>query len=238
MECFEELRSESKPNTQESNFAFITSTDNKKDAQSILDCARYSNFDKIIRIVAFILRFVKNCRKQSKIVDTNLTVPELKEVEICVIKDMQRLIITDPNFGQLKGQLNLFVDEHNLIRLKGRFNNSDLHLSTKYPILIPGKHELTTLIIKQCHHAVLHNGLKQTLAQVRTKYWIIRGRQIVKSVISKCTTCKRHQGTPVLRLRLHYQNSEFVSVTHLTKLEIFAVLFTLRYQMKLQGRQK
>ena len=62
--------------------------------------------------------------------------------------------------------------------------------------MIPGKHELTTLIIRQCHHAVLHNGLKETLAQVRTKYWIIRGRQIVKSVISKCTTCKRHQGTP------------------------------------------
>ena len=47
-------------------------------------------------------------------------------------------------------------------------------------ILIPGKHELTALIMRQGHHAVLHNGLKETLAQVRTKYWIIRGRQIVK----------------------------------------------------------
>ena len=82
---------------------------------------------------------------------------------------MQRSIITDPNFGQLKRQLNLFVDEHNPIRSKGRFNNLDLHLSTKYPILIPGKHELTALIIRQCHHAVLHNGLEETLAQVRTK---------------------------------------------------------------------
>ena len=126
-ECFEELRSESKPNAQESSFAFITSTDNKKDAQPILDYTHYSNFDKIIKVVAFILRFVKNCRKQSKIADINLTVPELKEAEICVIKDMQGSIITDTNFGQLKGQFNLFVDEHNLIRSKGRCNNSDLH---------------------------------------------------------------------------------------------------------------
>ena len=102
-ECFEELRSESKPNTQEISFAFITSTDNKKDAQPTLDYTHYSNFDIIIKIIVSILPFVKNCRKQSKIADINLTVPELKEAENCVIKDMQRSIITDPNFGQLKG---------------------------------------------------------------------------------------------------------------------------------------
>ena len=42
----------------------------------------------------------------------------------------------------------------------------------------------------------MHNGVKETLTEVRRKYWIIKGRSLVKSIVHYCVTCKRHEGAP------------------------------------------
>ena len=48
---------------------------------------------------------------------------------------------------------------------------------------------MTNLIIKEAHEKVLHNGLKSTLHEVRSKLRVTRGRQKVKKVIKECSTC-------------------------------------------------
>ena len=73
-------------------------------------------------------------------------------------------------------------------------SNADLSYSTKFPVFIPARHNLTDLIIMEYHAKVCHNGLLETLSQVHTKFWIIKGRQRVKFVIHKCVTCKKHEG--------------------------------------------
>ena len=50
---------------------------------------------------------------------------------------------------------------------------------------------LFNIIIEQFHRTVMHNGLLETLTQVRTRFWISKGRQIVKKVIAKCNVCKK-----------------------------------------------
>ena len=40
----------------------------------------------------------------------------------------------------------------------------------------------------------MHNGRRETLTQVRTRFWISKGRQIVKKVIAKCNVCKNLEG--------------------------------------------
>ncbi|KAJ8346528.1 hypothetical protein SKAU_G00279290 [Synaphobranchus kaupii] len=37
----------------------------------------------------------------------------------------------------------------------------------------------------------MHSGVRDTLVQVRERYWILRARQLVKSVVARCTVCKR-----------------------------------------------
>lgn len=95
---------------------------------------------------------------------------------------------------QLEGQLGLFKDENQVIRCKGRVGNAELPHVTRFPALLPRHHWLTTLIVRYCHERVLHNGLKETLAEVRSKLWITKGRQTVKYVLFKCSVCKRLQG--------------------------------------------
>ena len=46
----------------------------------------------------------------------------------------------------------------------------------------------------QSHENVNHNGVGETLTEIRSQIWIIKGRQAVKDVLSKCVTCKKLQG--------------------------------------------
>ena len=46
------------------------------------------------------------------------------------------------------------------------------------------------------HEKVQHSGTADTLSTVREKYWILRGRQVVKKVIRKCVICNKVEGMP------------------------------------------
>ena len=52
----------------------------------------------------------------------------------------------------------------------------------------------TTLVIRDCHERVLHSGVRATLADMRSRYWVPEGRQCVKKVLRKCVTCKKQEG--------------------------------------------
>nr|XP_047129618.1 uncharacterized protein LOC124809535 [Hydra vulgaris] len=43
---------------------------------------------------------------------------------------------------------------------------------------------------------VKHNGVKETIDALRSQYWIPCCRQLAKSVIRECTTCRRIEGRP------------------------------------------
>ena len=42
----------------------------------------------------------------------------------------------------------------------------------------------------------MHNGVKETLTEIRSAYWLLRGRQFVRKVIHRCLTCRRLEGKP------------------------------------------
>ena len=96
--------------------------------------------------------------------------------------------------NEVQKQLRTFTDNEGVIRCQGRLDEAELVYETKRPILFPTDHYVTPLIIWHCHKIVLHNGTKDTLQELKSKYWIIRGRQLVKRTIQKCTLCKKIQG--------------------------------------------
>ena len=66
--------------------------------------------------------------------------------------------------------------------------------SEKFPILLPRKQHFAKLVIMQSHENVKHNGVRETLTEIRAQFWIIKRRQAVKDVLSKCVTCKKMLG--------------------------------------------
>jgi len=42
----------------------------------------------------------------------------------------------------------------------------------------------------------MHGGVKETLAELRSTFWIVRGRYFVRKLLFGCTVCKKFQGKP------------------------------------------
>ena len=111
-----------------------------------------------------------------------LSIEELFNVERQLIISAQIELKKQPNEG--------------ILRCQGRLLNSDLHFEGKKPIILPKYHHFTPLIVTDSHVNVHHGGVRATLAEVRSKFWVPKGRQYVKRLLNKCTTCKKLTGKP------------------------------------------
>ncbi|GFV53420.1 hypothetical protein TNCV_2205561 [Trichonephila clavipes] len=49
--------------------------------------------------------------------------------------------------------LHPFIDEHGLVRVGGRLQNSQLRFNSKHPIILPSQHSICELLIKEQHIA-------------------------------------------------------------------------------------
>ena len=63
-------------------------------------------------------------------------------------------------------------------------------------MLLPRSHYFAKLVILKCHDQVMHSGVPETLVQLRSRYGIVKGRLMVKSIINKCVLCKKLEGRP------------------------------------------
>jgi len=90
-------------------------------------------------------------------------------------------------------QLNPFLDENGVIRSKSRISASNASYNSKYPIILDSNCKLTHLIIDFFHRNMMHAGTHLLLTAIRKKFWIIRCRMTVKSVVNSCKSCRRYK---------------------------------------------
>ena len=180
--CARELKSDNV-------LCLMTSTDTSH-VSTIIDCQRYSSIHKLHRVTAYILKFVSlltDARQSRQLTWINLWIAEY-----------QATLVQDKDFPAWKKQFNLYQDENDLLwRCQSRLQNSSLSFSIKHPLMLAEKHHYTELIVRDTHLIVCHSGVKETLTQVRSQYWIVGGRSLVRSIIHKCVICHRHEGQPL-----------------------------------------
>ena len=144
-----------------------------------------------MKVTALVLRAVEKFKVKGAGQTKPLSSQDLSDAERLWIKEVQKSVFRETF---LKLQLNLFLDEGGLWRCGGRLGNADLPYSTRYLILLPRDHPVTPLIVSDAHRRVLHNGLRDTLTEVRTRFWIVKGRSLVRRIIHRCITCRRFMG--------------------------------------------
>ena len=83
-----------------------------------------------------------------------------------------------------------------LWRCGGRIQNANVSFSTQHHILLHRSHPLTTLLVKAAHERVVHSGVKVTLTELRSKFWIVKGRSLIRQVLARCNICRRYEGRP------------------------------------------
>ena len=187
-ECIEEMKGSSK----KESVVTLTASDSVLTSE-VLPLNKYSTWNKLRRVTAFVLRFIANCQTKENRVLGEITSDELDSAEILLLKRIQKDIPIQKN-KQLEYQLGVFTDEHGVIRCRGRIARADVPYEFKFPALLPRDHHVTELIIRNCHEQVYHDGVNETLAELRARFWIIKGRQKIKHSLRKCNRCRRIQG--------------------------------------------
>lgn len=165
----------------------------------LMSCGSFGSLHRLLRVTALVLRFVRllcqKVRKSSESAPTDGT-SDIDRARLFWLRDAQSQLQQDSKFSLWKHQFDLFVDESQLWRCGGRMSNSGLPSSAQTPILLDKNHPLTALIVMEAHRRVMHNGVKETLTELRSVYWLVRGRQFVRRVIHRCLKCRKLEGQP------------------------------------------
>ncbi|KAK6020115.1 zinc knuckle [Ostertagia ostertagi] len=150
----------------------------------LLDWKRHSNLPRCQRVVAYVLRFIKQLLNRVNVSlrrKVEKSVPELHSVTMfpyittteremalrLLVRNHQRVHLPPDRRVALK-QLKLKEDDQGILRCHGRLGNSRLSFDAKYPCIIASKTDLARLIVQHAH-LPLHCGTAHTMANVREK---------------------------------------------------------------------
>ena len=147
-------------------------------------------------MTAWVRRFIDNLKRKRRgeqPIVKYLSVKELDDAETVWVTSVQRDF--DGKTKQLNNTLGLYVDEKGVITCKGRLENAELSIRQKHPILIPGHSYLARLLVMDAHRQTAHGGHKDTIVQLRSKFWVTKARTLIRHVLHKCPRpCRRLEG--------------------------------------------
>ncbi|XP_076660431.1 uncharacterized protein LOC143363785 [Halictus rubicundus] len=164
--------------------------------------SRYSSWPKLIRVTAYVQRFIKRLRSQPRGCTTTALLPDevaeakrhwLKQIQADTFPQELRTLAahgTVPKQSPLSS-LNPYLDSDGLIRAKGRLSKAQPEIENE-PIILRS-HPLLSLLIHHTHLTNLHAGPQLTLACLRHEYWILRARATVRAVLHRCVPCTRER---------------------------------------------
>lgn len=190
------------------------------ESNSMYDFECYSSVSRMIRVSAYVERFISNIRYRlnrrnnkwpTQYLDTltgPLSVQELALAERKLMTVAQRQMFPEEYFyfdGKLPtplsknntlSRLDVFLDVNKILRVGGRLRNiQNFNFNKKHPILLCGKHRFTALLFRDEHKRLLHAGPQLLLSNLREKWWPLGGRNLARQTVRQCVTCARMKGT-------------------------------------------
>lgn len=149
---------------------------------------RFSNYNTIVKIIAWILRFKGKASRVSR--HPYITGEEFSRAESVLFRCIQ----TESLIGDkcLK-TLHVYKDDQGILRMKSRVIDTNDSEEYTYPVVLPCKHPLVERMIEHQHVVNRHAGTLTLLTLLREKLWILRGRRTVSSVVRRCLVCWKNQ---------------------------------------------
>lgn len=176
------------------------------ESESFIPVRRWSSFTKAVRVVGWILRFCKRTRCERVVEPMPHICPEeFHQAEIVLLLLVQKEQFLEEIKHLRNGKyipkssplfkLHPFMDDHGLLRVKGRIQMSTLQFDEKHPIIIP-KGYVAVLLARSFHLALKHAGVKQMMSAIRNRFWVIGLRAIARQVKRECLLCQRLDARP------------------------------------------
>lgn len=166
--------------------------------------SRFSSLSKLTRVLSYCRRILSWNKPENK--GRVLTAKELNEALLTCIKICQgHHFSKEINSLKMNGIINKkskltslspFLDSDGVLRVGGRLHHAHIKDDMKHSIIIPHKSHFTYLLISQAHEMTLHGGPQLMLNYLRSKYWIVGAKSLVRQFVRKCVTCLRYSAQP------------------------------------------
>lgn len=208
----------------ESEWPKMPNANEKHDLPELINCSfaldNVSNADYITNliinksklttlqnIIAYLQRFVHNCRNQNNKLTGHLSVQELQGSLNLITHKAQLQMFPDeyailkagkalPNKNRLIS-LTPFLDPHDIMRVGGRLDNSPYSYDIKHPIILCSKHHFTKILFRHFHIKYLHAPPQLLLGNIKQTYWPLGGTNLSKHIVHKCVHCFRFKSETV-----------------------------------------
>ena len=188
---------------------------------------KYSSYEKVLRIVAYMLRLLP--KNESKRTDNGLiTDPtELDNAQQRLFYLVQLESFNTEKKCLLKSlplsksskivEFSPFIGPNGLLRASGRTKQLDVaSFDMKHPILLDSRHPLVRLFLENFHINQCHQGVEYLRALIQQQYAIVKLRPTLRSIVSRCITCRKRKAetlAPMMsdlpRERLAYREPPF-----------------------------
>jgi len=166
---------------------------------------RVSSYTRLIRVTAWILRYVHNSRHQPRR-QGPLKTSELEDAEERWMLKVQQSAFSAEIELLRKGKclprssriitFRPFIDKKGILRVGGRLGLGKLSFAKRHPIILPRDHRMVELLIVHEHLRLLHAGPTLVSVSLAQKFCIVRGRCAIRAKIHECVRCKRVEAKP------------------------------------------
>lgn len=174
------------------------------------DVERFSNFNRLIRATAYALKMFEAItsskeEKPSKAELFNISVENMEEAKQYWYRKVQAEKYGDEimdlmSQGFVKQKSALFTHSpflHNgILRLQGRVQDPLLTFEENNPVILPGKHRFTYLLMHEYHKRNNHCGTGTVINELRQYYDIIGVKVQVRKIFANCSICRKLRAKP------------------------------------------
>lgn len=164
----------------------------------------YKSLDELKAVIAHGKRFL-SFRRSGR--TGQLAGDELDAAEMVAVRWAQQESYADemellqgPNREMPKSSplhsLSIGVDPDGVLRLDGRVQNLLIPFEARNPAILPRRHALSYLLVKDMHEKMRHANAETVLNELRQRYLIIGLRTLIKEVSKQCQRCKIRKARP------------------------------------------
>ena len=174
-----------------------------------VDWKRFKSFKHILRVYAKVYRGIEIWRNSKSTVNkvekskyNTLTAVHVRKAKQYLIKHKQNECYKNEleklqkgkavNYGKCRS-FRLYLDEHGIIRCKGRFECSPTMKDINFPILYGTKHTLTDLMLWNIHEKENCPGYSYALHKIKKDMYFPRFKITLRKTFNSCAKCLKYK---------------------------------------------
>jgi hypothetical protein len=187
---------------------------------------KFSSWKRLRKSIAWAIRYVKQLRETVRKRKSGETINMSKEkkekpapLKLDEVDNAERLILNIVQMTSFRDELTALKQKNGnvkrsspinklspeiidgLLCVGGRLRHAPLENTAKHQVILPKQHHVATLIARHYHQLSGHSGLEYVLSLTRQKFWIVKGRLLVRRVVNDCFDCRRRQ-SPVAEQKM------------------------------------